>query len=277
MTLEEIVIDIQKGNTGMITELWKQTVDFIRMCAREFYAPSLEEDLIQEAYFGLIQAVNRFDSEKECKFLTYAEHHIKNSMRRFLYSSRHGIRIPEHTATKVSQYNRLVSDFLRIYHRKPTTEEIRIFLKVQNPEQLKAAAMNATSLDKELNEDGLTLSDTVPAPDESENIIEQIFFEELQRDLWDSVGKLSEELRETILKRYKDGHSIEEIKKELHISQGIYYKNLRTALKKLKRDQNLKKYHEELYSRGLRGTGYGTFTRTWTSSTERAAMWFLEK
>lgn len=275
MTLEEIVIDIQKGNTDRITELWEQTVDFIRMCAREFYAPGLEEDLIQEAYFGLIQAVNRFDSEKGFKFLTYAEHHIKKSMRRFLYSSRHGIRIPEHTAVKISQYNRLVSEFLRIYHREPTAEEIRIFLKVQDPDQLKAAAMNATSLDKELNEDGLTLSDTVPAPDESENIIEQIFFEELQRDLWATVGKLPEELRETILKRYKDGHSIEEITKELHISRGIYYRNLRTALKKLKRDQNLKKYHEELYSRGLRGTGYGTFNRTWTSSTERAAMWFI--
>ena len=84
MTNEELVMEIQQGNKDKLNDLWLQVSDFIRSCAREFNAGDFEEDLVQESYFGLLEAAQRFDNSQGCKFLTFAGYYIKNSMRRFL-------------------------------------------------------------------------------------------------------------------------------------------------------------------------------------------------
>lgn len=73
MSNEELAERIRDGDESLIPQLWEQTEKFIAMQARR-YLRAIEErgtiltfeldDLIQEAYFSLLQAVDYFNAER---------------------------------------------------------------------------------------------------------------------------------------------------------------------------------------------------------------------
>ena len=68
MTNEELVELIRSGKREYEIELYNQNLPFIKKIANK-YSYSINEpleDLLQQAYFGLIEAVNRFDQNKGC-------------------------------------------------------------------------------------------------------------------------------------------------------------------------------------------------------------------
>lgn len=86
MTNEELVIKIKAGETGLMSELWLKVENFVYSQARKFYKSwsarcsqmGIElEDLYQEGYFAIQQAVDGYDSNKDVTFLTYAGYYLK--------------------------------------------------------------------------------------------------------------------------------------------------------------------------------------------------------
>lgn len=75
MTNEELVELIKKTDSKSAkTELWKQNKGIIYRLARQYYSsdkPYTLEDLVQQGYFALLQAVKSYDKEKGYKFTTY--------------------------------------------------------------------------------------------------------------------------------------------------------------------------------------------------------------
>lgn len=74
MTNEEIVREIQqninvKDNMG---ELYQQNLPLIKKLVRPYSKYMEEEDLLQEAFFGLEKAVYSYNEEKEVPFMSYA-------------------------------------------------------------------------------------------------------------------------------------------------------------------------------------------------------------
>ena len=73
MSNEEIVERIRSGDESLIPQLWEQVERFISMQARHYLraveergaAPTFEvDDLVQEAYFAMLQAVDYYDAER---------------------------------------------------------------------------------------------------------------------------------------------------------------------------------------------------------------------
>lgn len=93
MTNEEIAVAIQNGETGLYPVLWNQVYRWVEIRA-ERYALWLQEygrridpvdfkdDLIQSAYFAVVEAVGRFDPETGYKFLTYLEYPMRTAFRK---------------------------------------------------------------------------------------------------------------------------------------------------------------------------------------------------
>ncbi len=165
MTNEQLVMEIKRGNKEKLNDLWVQVSDFIRSCAGEFNAGDLEEDLIQESYFGLLEAAEKYDESRGYKFLTYAAYYIKNSMRRCLIKSRPGVRLPEHMVTKVRKYYIFVAAFVQAYGREPTDNEAKAILNMPELEKVKAAALKPSSLSNPVGEEGSELLDFQGADD----------------------------------------------------------------------------------------------------------------
>ena len=85
MTNEQLALKIQAGETHLMGKLWEQSEGFVFQQAGKFYKQHFNrckslgiefEDLTQEAYLALYEAVKNFDAEKGYKLLTYARFHF---------------------------------------------------------------------------------------------------------------------------------------------------------------------------------------------------------
>ena len=77
MSNEELCVLAKGGDTEARNQLRKANLSFIQKQADKIWGQSGSgridvDDLIQEVYFGLIEAIGRFDPERGTKFLTYA-------------------------------------------------------------------------------------------------------------------------------------------------------------------------------------------------------------
>ena len=81
MTNEELVTQIQTGETALLSTLYQQNAGFLQKIAAKMCNYGENEDLLQNGYLGLREAALRYNPHKKVKFLTYAEFWIKNYMR----------------------------------------------------------------------------------------------------------------------------------------------------------------------------------------------------
>lgn len=81
-------------------------------------------DLIQEGYFGLVQAVERFDHRKNIKFSTYATFWIRQAIGRSIKNLSETIRKPVHVAEKLAKLSDAKDAFVIEHNREPTLEEL---------------------------------------------------------------------------------------------------------------------------------------------------------
>ena len=194
-----------------------------------------------------------------------------------MIKARPGVRLPEHMYEKVRKYNRFVAAFVQAYGREPTDLEAKSALNMLDLKRVKAAALNPSSLNDNVGEDGTEIIDLQGEDDSGyEDVLNSVFMQQLGRELWGIVEKLPDQLRNAVIEKYKDGKTYEQISQELHISVSEVRGILSKAMRKLRSKKELKAYYDELYGRACHGSGVSEFERTWTSSTERVALWLVD-
>lgn len=85
MSNEELCALAKGGDTEARNQLLQANLSFVQKQANKIWGQSGSgridvDDLIQEGCFGLMEAIDRFDSERGTKFLTYAVWWIRKSM-----------------------------------------------------------------------------------------------------------------------------------------------------------------------------------------------------
>lgn len=284
MTNEELVKRIKTGidvADNMLT-LWQQNRSFIHSIAKRYQGKAEIEDLEQEGYLALYDAVNGYKPEYGYKFLTYAGQWINQRMVRYIQNNG-TIRIPVHESEKLNEYRKMVDAFNSYLGRKPTQSEIAYNMGLTDKKVRvleKAAQMGQIgSLDSYLTEDGSsTVGDMVPCDVDIEaDVLDDIQQEQLQAVLWPLVDELPEEQRQVIRCRYQEGEQLRTIGERL----GVNIDRVRTiensALRNMRSSKNSHLLYsfltdEAAYSMGVSGNGAERFGTTWTSSTERAAI-----
>lgn len=292
MTNEQLLERIRAGDDTAIEELYLQNTGVIWKLARETaykHADTenqrryLQEDLRQEAYFGLLEAVNRWDSSKGASFIGYAVHWIRQAMTKYCYSVKGPARIPEARQAQIRRYAQIMSDSAGSV--KPSDSEVCRMMEIDMDtlKEVKAASvlMKLVSMEQAVMGDteGITLADTIPdGRDRYEEATDRINREELARVLWPMVDSLPARQALVIRQQYQGGLSVSEISKLFGISYKDVKADKQRALVTLSHYQNkakLKPYVDELrYVYGLR-SGLHLWRRTGISSTEKAAIELL--
>ena len=288
MTNEQLVIRIKAGidtADNMLT-LYNQVKAFIHTIAWKHRGQEEVEDLEQEGYLALYDAIDGYDPDTGCKFLTYAEYWIKQRIVRYIERNSSSLRLSFHSQARLRQYKRFYDSFMKEHGREPSEAETaaQMGLSIDQVRDIhkNACIANPGSLDapvKGYEEEGLTLGDGVPSGEDMEgDTLERMQHEQLKAVLWECVDGLPGRQPEVIRKQYRDNMTMAEIGREYGVSREAIRQDQAKALRELrkpKRSDRLRPFlpdDERLYSMGLSGNGVGRFNRTWTSSTERAVI-----
>lgn len=292
MTNEQLVARIKAGEDvgENMAALYKQIKAFIHSIAWKYRDSGEVEDLEQEGYLALYSAIDGYDSDHGVKFLTYAEYHIRQRMRRYLQNNGSVLRLPVNQDDRVKQYKRFCNEFQMKHGRKPTDWESAACLGFTQ-EQIRGLQESAcmgilVSLDSPvMGLDGgedTTVGDMVASGQNmEEDTIDCLDHEQLCTVLWECVDSLEGRQPEVIRKRYQDGCTLAAIGEECGVTVETVRREHGKALRELRRSRNserLRPYLEEamIYGMALHGNGVGRFNHTWTSSTERVALRMAE-
>lgn len=283
MTNEELVELIREETDQQknMTALWEQNKNYVMKIAHKYKAFAEFEDLLQEGFLALCDAVKKYDPTTGVLFLTFASYCIKTRYRRYI-SKQGSIRLPEAEYRMTNKYKKAIADVRKDIGREPTGEEIKKVLDITDQELVKMERnlkiRETASLDKTMTtHDDLTLSDVIADPhDRISEIEDKIMHEELKAVLWDTVDSLPEDQSAILHAVYQQGKTLQSIGKEMEIVEAKVYCVHRAGLRALRYGSRGKAllpfYDGYVRNMAMHGVGVGIFNRTWTSATERVAL-----
>ncbi len=289
MDNEQLVARIQGGDNESenMLQLWRQNKAFIAMIARRYSAGAEMEDLEQEGYIALCEAVQHYDPERGMSFISYAAFWIKRRMRICADNSR-TVRLSFNAGDEVRQYQKIMREYRQEYGCDPSDWELCGFLYVSREklDQIKKAARmgNIRSLDEPVQgmDGDISLGDTVASGEDAiEDAIREIDKERMKRELWIAVDQLPGNLPAAVRIRYENGLTLEKTGQALGVNRERARQLESKAFRILRLPRRCKKfraYFEEYLSAApIHHVGVRRFNETWTSEVEREALRWAEK
>ncbi len=288
MDNEQLVARIQAGEdvAGNMLKLYDQNRGFLTSMAKKYQGLAEMDDLLQEGYIGLSEAVDHFDADRGVSFIHYAAFWIRPGMRRYVDNCGSTIRLPVHAREDVYEYNRAVKEYRKQFGEWPSDFALCRLLKVSR-EKLQEIKKNVhmgriRSLSETLNGEGtdLTLEDTIASDqDLEEEAVRRADAAAMKRELWIAVDRLPGNLPEVIKKRYIDGQTLDEISESL----GVNYNGVRQiqnkALRTLRRpsmSRKYRRYYEEyIAAKSYHHVGVESFMRTGLSEVELEVLGWI--
>ena len=289
MDNEQLVARIQGGDNESenMLQLWRQNKAFIAMIARRYSAGAEMEDLEQEGYIALCEAVQHYDPERGMSFISYAAFWIKRRMRICADNSR-TVRLSFNAGDEVRQYQKIMREYRQEYGCDPSDWELCGFLYVSREklDQIKKAARmgNIRSLDEPVQGmvGDISLGDTVASGEDAiEDAIREIDKERMKRELWIAVDQLPGNLPAAVRIRYENGLTLEKTGQALGVNRERARQLESKAFRILRLPRRCKKfrpYFEEYLSGApIHHVGVRQVNETWTSEVEREALRWAEK
>lgn len=288
MTNEELVKKIQSGDKSedYMLQLWEKNKRFVFNVVNRYRGLGELEDLEQEGYLALYDAANRYNAELGYKFLSYAEYWIKQRVVRYIKSNG-TVRIPEHEIAKISGYKKMVNACQIHLGRKPSRHEIAALMHISYGKviELEKATQMAKlrSLDSllSMDDDSVTVGDMVPSGEDIEaDVLERVQQEQLKELLWNMVDNLPEQESTVLRQRYQEDRTLKETGEIIGVTTERVRCIEARAMRDLRCSRNTRRLKQflddDLFKMGSARITVGQFNRTWTSATERAAIYLAD-
>ena len=289
MTNEQLAARIRSGeNVGNnMAALYDQVKDFIHAMAYKYHGQGELEDLEQEGFLALYDAIDHYEADQGVKFLTYASHWIRQRMQKYIQNTGSPLRLSAGRQEAIRKYRKFCTEFQAEQGCKPTEAELcrSLWLTLEQLREIQYdACMTAVkSLDAPIKgaegEEDTTLGElAASATDPCEEVLDRLVQEALCSVLWQCVDSLPGKQPDVIRSRYKDNMTMKQCGQFCGISEAEARKQQIKALRSLRSGENAKKLRPFLpadawiYSGALIGNGVERFNHTWTSSTERIAL-----
>jgi RNA polymerase sigma-B factor len=175
------------------------------------------DDLLQVASMGLVQAIDRFDPDREVQFSTFATVTIVGELKRHFRDRGWSIRVPRNLQETTLLVNRTVGELWQELGRSPTAQDVaeRAHLSVDDVlEAMEAAhAYSTSSLDSPIDAEGVPMGDTLGEPDPAIGVSEDWM------SIEPAIRRLPAREQRILILRFFRGLTQAEIAEEIGISQ----------------------------------------------------------
>lgn len=284
MTNEQLVARIRAGEnvSENMPQLWQQVKAFIHILAKRYQGMADLEDLEQEGYLALYPAIDGYDPDKGALFLTYAEYHISQAMRRYVLMNKGSLRLSFRAHGLAMKYKKFCNAFLLQHGQEPSDRDAaqHMGLSVTQIREIRQNAVldNVGSLDAELpDSEDITVGDTVPSGEDMEgDAADRLDQEHLRTAIWSMVDSLPDRQPDVIRMKYRQGMTLKEIGEVHGLSIETIRKAERKGMQALRQSHKVRQLKaflpEFAEAQAYKGNGVNQFNRTWTSSTERVAL-----
>lgn len=282
MTNEQIVEKIRNGYS--VTEnmqlLYERNLPLIKRMIKPYTAYENTEDLLQESYFGLWEAVQHYETSENVLFMTYAGFWIKQSAQRYIEKCSSVVRIPSNTKQKIIRYNKTVQKLTQEQSMAPADKEVAdsMQISVSKVEHLKTYSQSISSLDAPLNDDtDTTLGESIQADYSLEDIaIDKIYEEHSKSELWGIVERYTADRENHIIKEYfMHNKSMPEIAREENLTVSRIREIKEKGLRRLRRGNAKRELYEkfEIVECGIYRNSMNKFNEhNFTSAVEYIAI-----
>ncbi len=203
---ETLVERIQSGYcvAENMRALHENNLPLIKKFIKPYAAYEPMEDILQESYFGLWEAAQRYETSENVQFITYAKFWILRSVRNYIEKCGSMMRIPGHKRQKMTCCRRVIERFEQERGREPANGEIAVLMGISPEEvrEIRGYMQGVGSLDMPLTEDkSLTLAETLQDGFDLESeAVNKIYAEYSKTELWKIVEQYTEERENRIIK-----------------------------------------------------------------------------
>jgi len=203
-------------------------------------------DLIDEGNIGLIEAVERFDYRRGCRFSTYGTWWIRQAIIKSLADKGRVIRIPIHMLNTIKKCYYIAKQLTQELGRDPSVTELADYMNMprHKVKEIIKLSQETASLDTTIDDENITkLSDLIQDNNANEPF-ENVFNMTLQETIQEVLERLTEREMKIIKLRYGlDGHdacTLEQTGKLLGITRERVRQIQEKAISKLRHFKPIK-------------------------------------
>lgn len=284
LTNEQLVTRIREGGDGVcyaLEQLWNQNQGLIQDYVKKYRGLAECEDLTQESYIALCDAVDNYKPE-ESAFSTYFGFWLSSRLMKYCRNNTGPLRIPEWRHSTLYHFRKTESEFEQKFHRKPTRSELQRLLQVTDQELnqlfLLDIAITPASLSAPIKSDEgeeVTLEDTIADPSNmADGVIDQEYQRQMNEAIREELQKLPTDQADSIRLVYLEGFTMDKAGELLDIPRHRVQASIRRGFKALRGTpaRRLRPFISEVAEATAYKGSLQRFKNTGFSSTEKAVF-----